>query len=418
LTHYELQISRGQLVRKWVNSKNDVFLGPLKRNGDTLIHLRRRAGRLGATVAATRIDATAGGARDGEIIWETDVGVPPAGPPTVNRAVQQIQVVNGNGALFAIDNQAVRAGVLDQAQFDLGDPRLPAMQQAVTLSEPRVAYMSLPPTEQIVMLDPEGSGQPLRLLTLATEGDVPAAVPTAFQDGLLLPTRGGRVHLFDVQTGRPAAHAFQPSLPAGAELKWQTPAVTEDNQQAVLIDGKGVLFRVAIKTDPQPHLAAALQVPTSAVPLAAPVILDQTVYVATRDVGNDRLVSFGLDDLQPVNEWALPGRLTWGPLRVGDVVLVATDADQLWAFEQQPEPRWKAALPYGRPVGEPLASGQDLVLASVRGTVWQISGQTGEELARVEIGEPVGTGPVQFSGNRLLVCGDDGTVHVINLPPR
>ena len=418
LTHYELQISRGQLVRKWINSKGDVFLGPLQRQGDVLFHLRRRVGRLGATVAATRIDSVAGGARDGEIIWETDLGVPPAGPPTINRAAQQIQLVSGNGVLLAIDNQAIRDGVLDQPRFDLGDPRLPPLQRAVAMSEPRVAYSGLPPTSQLVILDPDRAEQPLRPLALATEGDVPAALPAAFQNGLLLPTRGGRVQLFDVQSGRPAAHAYQPPLPAGAEVKWQTPAVTEDGQQALLIDGSGTMFRIALKTDPQPQLVAELQVPTSAVPLAAPAVLGPTVFVATRGVGNDRLMAFGLEDLQPGSEWDLPGRLTWGPCRVGDLVLVATDADQLWGLEQQPEPRWKVALPYGRLVGEPLVSDQSLVLASVRGTVWQISGQTGEEQARVEIGEPLGTGPVQFSGNRLLVCGDDGTIHVINLPPR
>ncbi len=61
LTQYEMQISRGQLVRKWINSKGDAFLGPLQQQGSVLFSVRQRAGRLGATVAAMRIDSSAGG---------------------------------------------------------------------------------------------------------------------------------------------------------------------------------------------------------------------------------------------------------------------------------------------------------------------------------------------------------------------
>lgn len=416
LTQYELQISRGQLVRKWINSKGDLFLGPLQQQGSVLFSVRQRAGRQGATVAAMRIDSSAGGARDGEVIWETDLGVPPAGPPTVNRAAQQVQVVSSNAALFAIDTQAVRAGVLDQPQYQLVDLQVPALRRAVVLAEPRRAYTGWPPTAQAVVLEPENTTQPLRLLALAMQDDTPAADPAAFQNGLLLPTRGGRVQLLDLQTGRPLAHAFQPPLPAGADVKWQSPAVTADGKQAVLIDGSGILFRLQLKSDPQPNLAAALQVQTTAVPLAAPVIMGATVYVAARGADNDLLMAFGLDDFQAGSQWELPGRLVWGPYRAGEVVLVATDSDQLWAVDTQPEPRWKVNLPNGRLTGEPWLSDQELVLASVRGTVWQINAQTGAELSRVELDEPIGTGPVQFASNRMLVCGDDGTVHVINLP--
>ncbi len=352
------------------------------------------------------------------MIWETDLGVPPAGPPTVNRTAQQIQVVSGNAALFAVDTSAVRAGVLDQPRFQLAEPQVPVLRRAVTLAEPRRMYTSLPPTAQTVVLEPDRTDAPLRLLTLAMEDDVPAAEPAAFQNGLLLPTRGGRVQLLDLQTGRPLAHAFQPPLPAGAEVKWQAPAITPDGQQAVLIDGSGILFRLQLKSDPQPNLAAALQVQTTAVPLAAPLILDSTVYVAVRGAGNDQVLAFSLDDFQAGHQWELPGRLVWGPYRAGGMVLVATDSDQLWALGPQPEPHWKVNLPHGRLVGEPWTSDPELVLAFVRGTIWQISPQTGEELARVELDEPIGSGPVQFAGSRMLVCGDDGTVQVVNLPSR
>ncbi len=417
LTHFELQISRGQLVRKWLNSKGDLFLGPLQLRGERLFHVRRRSGRLGATVAAMQVGASRS-TRDGELLWETDLGVPPAGPPTINRAEQQIEVVNGNAALFAIDSSIIRAGRVDQATFALNDTARPALQAAVPLPESRIAYFSSPPSERYVLFDSEAGSSPLRLLTLTLGGDTSAVEPGSLGGGLLVPVRSGRVLLLDPQTGQPAAEPFQPALAAGAQVQWHSPTVTKDGQDAVLIDAAGTLHRLTLQTEPQPHLALELQVASSAIPVAAPAIRESLVYVAARDVGQDRVVAFQVEDFQPAQEWLLTGRCVWGPYDAGEQILVATDQDELWALQDQSEPRWKIALPSGPLIGAPLPLGPDLVLASVDGTVWQLNGQTGESLARVEIDEPIGTGPVQFAGNRFLVCGDDGTIHVIQLPLR
>ncbi len=418
LTEYELQVSRGQLVRKWIDCKGDQFLMPLQRKGNRLYSVRSRSGRAGVTVAATTVGGRTSD-REGELLWETDLGVPPAGPPTINRAAQQIQVVSGNAALYSIDTQTIRVGHTDRPVFALRDPRLPPLQQALPVSSSEYVYLGSAMRDQVVVFAPEQSQQPLRLVSLILDGDTPAALPAAFQGGLLVPTRGGRVELLDVEMGRPAAEPFQPSLSAGADVKWQSPAITPDGEQAVLIDGKGTLYRLNLKTEPQPHLAAVLQEASSAEPIAPPVVVGSTVYLATRGVGSDRILSIGVDDFQPTGEWGLSGRCVWGPYAVGDLVLIATDGEELIALQsQQAEPRWKIPLPFGPLIGEPLVLGSDPVLASLRGTIWQLNRETGEEVARAEVDEPIGSGPVQFANNRLLVCGDDGTVHVLNFPTR
>ena len=344
--------------------------------------------------------------------------MPPAGPPTINRAAQKIEVVNGNAALFAMDRSIIRAGQVDQATYEVSDAVRPALQQAVALPKSRTAYFAEPPGEPYVLFDSQSGSSPLRLLTLKLSGDPPAARPVGFGGGLLVPVRSGRVLLLDPQTGEAAAEPFQPALPAGTRVQWQSPTVTADGQYAVLIDGTGTLHRITLKSDPRAHLDSGLQVDASVIPVAAPAIRDSLVYVAARDVGKDRMVAFQVEDFQPAQEWVLSGRCVWGPYDAGDQVLVATDQNELWAFQDEAEPRWKIALPSGPLIGTPLPLGQDLVLASVGGAVCQLNGQTGEQLACVEIDEPIGTGPVQFAGNRFLVCGDDGTVHVLQLPLR
>ena len=140
LSKYELQTSRGQLVRKWINSKNDSFIGPLQQQADVLFHVRKRADRLGVTVGRRAISMSGGGKRDGTTIWETDLGVPPAGEPFVNRAAQEIDVVSGNGALFAIDTSAIRAGIVDKPKSEVIDRELPMLRHSSCFQVPRCVF--------------------------------------------------------------------------------------------------------------------------------------------------------------------------------------------------------------------------------------------------------------------------------------
>ena len=116
-------------------------------------------------------------------------------------------------------------------------------------------------------------------------------------------------------------------------------------------------------------------------------------------------------------EWALEGRVTWGPEVLGDIVLIATDRDGLYCFEAGQKQRWKTPLDHGPMVGTPLAQDGDLILASLPGTVWLISGADGKETGKVDIGQPLGSGPVEFAG-RLLLSAADGTLLVVPALPK
>jgi hypothetical protein len=70
---------------------------------------------------------------------------------------------------------------------------------------------------------------------------------------------------------------------------------------------------------------------------------------------------------------------------------------------------------HGNPAGVPLVSGDHFIFAGVGGSVWSIVAATGEEAGRLDIGEPLGAGPVAYQ-QRLLLCGNDGTLHVIPSP--
>ena len=106
-------------------------------------------------------------------------------------------------------------------------------------------------------------------------------------------------------------------------------------------------------------------------------------------------------------------RVTWGPHRVGDVVMVITDGKQLRCFQADRTERWEQpGVAYGTPASPPLEVDGDFIFASQSGTLWRMSGATGEEVDKTELSEPVGSGPISYNGS-LLLCGNDGTLHVL-----
>jgi hypothetical protein len=49
--------------------------------------------------------------------------------------------------------------------------------------------------------------------------------------------------------------------------------------------------------------------------------------------------------------------------------------------------------------------------------VWRVSSADGSELAKAEIGEPLGAGPQIFGEQGLLLLGgSDGTLHLVPAP--
>ena len=95
--------------------------------------------------------------------------------------------------------------------------------------------------------------------------------------------------------------------------------------------------------------------------------------------------------------------------------MAATDDDRLCCVDAEQKMLWKIALLYGPLAGAPLAIDKGYVLAATGGVVWRVEASTGEEVAKVETGYPLATGPVLL-GSRLLVGGHDGNLYEIEKP--
>ena len=414
LTHYELQTSRGQLVRKWLTNKGDQVLAPLQLRGATLFYVRQRSGKAGVTVAAASVGGSSGSVREGEAIWEVDLGVPPAGEPFVNRAAQEINVVTGNGVLFAVGKEAIRVGLEQTPRQELLDPQLPRLVQLLRLDEQRSAFLPAPGSDRVVLYEASRGARPLSVVTLDLAGQVPSALPVAFDGKLLVATTSGAVHLLDPASGKSAAAPFLPAMGADMTVAWFRPFVLPDGKRAILADERGKLYEVVGKSSPQPHLAEERQQQADAPFVAAPIVLDQTVLGIVRGAGQDVLRRYRLEDLQLQGQLELPGRVLWGPVTVGELGLLMTDQRHLMAFRGA-ELLFDTDQLDGAVIGSVAEYDGGLVLSTVGGSIWHLARDSGSVLGRVEVGEALGTGPVPFAGNRFIVCAGDGTLHVVPL---
>jgi outer membrane protein assembly factor BamB len=410
LTKFEIQTSRGELIRRWPMYEGDEFIAPLFAFDDVVVHARRRQGAPGVTLAASAMS-------DGREIWRTELAAPLAGEAFADTQRRRFVALSASGQLFEIEQASITAGYLDQPSADIGPKarQAPAFASRFELADGKLAFASQPPDARLAYYEP-GVREPLRLITPEAPADALACPPVLFQGGLLMACTDGRVYLINPATGSSLAQPFQPPLAPGEVVKWQRAAVLPGGAKFAIADNRRRLYTVELKSSPQPHLAqvASAEVQVEIVsPLAA---VGESLFAVVRGRATDSLATFAAADLAPGAETPLKGRVVFGPAEVGPRAFVASDLGGLFCVDEKGASLWNAPLSKGRPAGAPLAEGGDYVLALDDGRVSRLDGQTGRETAATSVGQPLGAAPISFAG-RLLLTGSDGTLHVVSLEP-
>lgn len=405
LTKYSVEISRGRLVPRWTHHQGSAFQQPLAAIGRTIFHVRRKLGMPGVLVSAVDMD-------EGRQLWETCLAAPLPSEPLVVAADGGITAVTSLGAIYRVDAAGLKGpAVLDQPDvaLDVSQLRQP-ISDVIHLEGGLLAMTAGEGSDRIAVFDPRRQQKPLSWLSLP---DRLACPPIAFAGGLLAPCQIGQVFLIDPRSGDKQAEPFEPWLESGGSLSWRLPAVAGD-REVVLADGRSTLYRVGIKDQPKPVLAALEQQQLSQ-PVVSPVAVVGEVAYAVDAAG--ALAVFSLPKLTPVagKGQSLGGRCVWGPRRVGEHVMLSTDDDRLLCLDGTGELRWQIKMPYGPLAGPPLETGNHYVLAATGGVVWRIEAATGKEVGKIDTGRPLGTGPVLL-GKHLLIGGRDGSLYKVKLP--
>ncbi|MBM4090215.1 MAG: hypothetical protein FJ276_12455, partial [Planctomycetes bacterium] len=406
LTKYQVQASTGKLPSEWSQDEQDVYVAPLRLLRDAVVHVRRRQGAEGFTVAATR-------ASDKNPAWQTEIAAPLR---LIGTQGESVSVVTGRGRVYAIGAEQLAGGLVGQAAATATrDERLVlSLAAAIDVGNGETAFAAESGYNQIVFHKPGAENGGLRMLTLTVPPGDATCLPVPFAGGLLVPVRTGLVMLADTTTGADRMNPFQPDVPAGASTNWGRPAVVDGGQEFVVADDRQHIYRVGMNDNPAPQLKELgyAQLGSNIVgPLAT---TGTAVYGVTRTAGGDAVHCFTPPDLKPAKETSLGGRVLWGPERCGDLVLLATDTELVcWGGEA--DPRWKTPLEHAPVVGRPLVDAGHVLLASGDGFVTRIEAASGKTLAAVAAGEPLSAGPVRY-GDKLLVAGQGGTLLVIVSP--
>lgn len=426
LAKHEIRLTTSELQTPYIVNEGDAFDGPMHLVGEAVIHQRRPKLGAGMTITAGAIDDEA------KPIWTTYLGQPVLSA-TLNQEAKVIDVLTSGAALFRVTQDDLASGSTLDVPFDSEGSGVGIFDTVLDMGDGKQALYSTTDQTSVIVYDPRATTTRLRQTRLNMAGARVGGPAMHFADGLLLPLASGELTVLNYQTGAPKMAAFLPPREPGEVVRWTRPALVQDGKELVIADDKKNLFRVGLSPPNTPpalkQLATAVMSTGLGDRLAAS---GDQVYGVLPDPSGDILLRFNKRNLKQEQELPLQGKVFWGPEAVGDLVFVgvqsnnveaeASEADetsepatQLLCFDGTDKPRWQAPLPYGKLAGLPLAEGSNFILASVSGVVWRIAGDTGEELAKLEISESLQGTPVVF-GKVLMLPGAGGALHMVQIP--
>ena len=169
---------------------------------------------------------------------------------------------------------------------------------------------------------------------------------------------------------------------------------------------------MGVEANPQPHfkLLASNAVPTDL--SGTVVILGEKALAISPGAAGDSLVPLTLADLSPGEAIQLGGRVTRPLEKVGDVAFVCNPVDGIVCIEAGPKIRWKTPLAYGELAGPPTMIEKDWLFTGINGAIWRVAGDSGKEIARFQLGQPLVASTFAW-GDRFVLLGKNSVVHLI-----
>jgi hypothetical protein len=406
-TMYEIQVSLQQLGRKWTLFQDDAFLAPPQIHTDTLVHVRRRPNSSAVLVEASQ-------AVDGKSIWVTQLAAPLIGL-AADMERKQFIALNSQGRVFEVPGKDLSAGYFDQPVF-VPPPGVGTVtfRTARQLPDGRWVALGGGGTSYGLFYDPTAANDRAKMIDLGPLVKDLVTPAVQFKQSLALPLATGLVELINPATGARAANPFQPALTPGARLAWNAPAIIGEDRALVIGDGKQTVYRIGLKEGTQPSLVKEADARVDGNLISPLAVAGDFVYSVVREGAGDVLQVFQAGNLAVGVKMPLGGRFKAGPFAVGTKIFVELQERKLLCIEQDRQV-WQIDLPRGPLSGRPQMIEQDLLLLHASGVIARLNAADGKELAVADAGEPLGEVVTPF-GNRLLVGGRDGVLHVVTPP--
>lgn len=400
LRRYDLAPAGSGPALAWENFGQDLFDSPPQAIGDVILCVRRAPGRRGWIAAAVK-------SANGAPLWETPLGVPLASMSlekgTSPRAVTAL------GSVGTINLESVKGATVQEVATVAAAGKQLAIAASVPLADGGQLLVPEGQPRELWLLDAAGKPRSIPL------PDAASGTPVAGAGGVLVPCSSGTVYWLN-DDGTPAEARFQMRMAAGDQLdRCSAAAVGDDGRQFVVSDGRRSLYLLTIEAGPAPRLRLLASAELDAPPVARIAALGDHVYLVD---GAGNLKSFALPDLKRAKSQPLSAAaVVSGPHRVGQTLILATDRQELICIDGNRNIRWKVPLQDGRLAGSPVESPGGLLVAMLGGVLLQIDADSGKELARSDVGEPLAGVPLVFGGE-ALVSTADGSLLRVQLPDK
>ncbi len=402
LTKYKLQSNNATLAQVTTVESNDIFVAPLERQDDSLLHVRKRSGSSMVSVSAVSADTL-------EEIWRSDIGGPLAGTPRMTD--DSMVVVSGQGDVHQIDADAMQAGVSDRPIRASEILQNLSFDHVVNLDDGRGAAFGTGRADMLYYVLPDER----ELVQLRDPASNIVCKPVAAGDDVLIATASGQVMRLDPNTGQRVGSPFQPEVSPSEQVQWFEPAYLDESNIAIAknSDSNGNWFYVLDISERESGINEVASLASEAKIKSRMQTAGGFIFAVVGGDEGDKLVSVNTGSgMKIAGEVAIPDDYVAGPWVVGNQILLRNRADQILAFDGQLNLAWKVDLPAGRLAGAPLIHDSIILLTLQSGKVLTVNPDDGSAEEAVDLGQPVVDGPV-IAGPNLYFPGMDGTVHVV-----
>jgi outer membrane protein assembly factor BamB len=395
-----LDASSGNFQPTWAAFAGEALLGPPQQTGDVLFCVRRDPSGAGNIAAAVQ-------ASTGKSLWQTRFAVPLAAGPLPNASGQATMIATAHGEIAKLDEASWQGPSIHSFAATVANlSPLPRIAGGWRLASGDVVLFPASGASQLLVVPADGAA----LRSLPLPGPL-AAAPLLMGERILAVCSSGDVVLLNPATGEALADPLQIPISPGQGLTSCSLAAL--GELAILADGSGSLRQLGVEQGPPPRLVEQVAAKLTAPRISPIAALGQHAFAVDR---TGELRSFQLPGLIAAESFKLGAEtIVFGPERVGELMLLATDRDELWCIGAGPKQLWKIPLTRGPLAGSPLAAGDSLILATKSGALTRISASTGKEVANLDLGQSLAGTPAA-AGQFVLVPAADGTLLKVKLP--
>lgn len=403
---FDLQINTGKVIPDWVQHEADTFIAKPMLIEGVLLHARRLRGTQGVRITAAR-------PQDGTVLWQNDVGMPIA-MVVADQATKTVYGVTSQAALYDLNRDTVAAGYSSKPlENPGGDGIAKRFERPLSAGNGKFVIVNQEASEQLAVFDPNRPREKLRLVTLSIPpGSKASPECVLMSGGVLMPMDNGRVILMNWESGGSLGSPFQPPAKPGEKVTWTTPIINPSDPEQLLIgDSRAKLYRLRVAEQIR-ELSSGSVSQKFIGPAAAS---GANLFAAASGTASDSLVTYSATSLEESGQRIMSGRIVFGPVSVGDIVLLQTADNSLQRIDADAKTLWSFTVPSGSPVAAPLLVDGQLLVTGADGWIVSLDPNDGRELGRIELAQPLAGNPL-VAGGQLLVPGSEGVIYLVARP--